>query len=119
MSIKENHKLYQKFIFSQTPVNAKLYKTFKNRSKTLIRKAEIIYYLDAFNDKKHSIKEMWKLPGYLLNTKNSKSKRNSVNKLIIDGKTVSIDKEIANALNSFSVYRVQFSKQSKSLFSIT
>ena len=36
----------------------------------------------------------------LLNTKTSKSKRNSVNKLIIDGKTVSNDKKIANALNS-------------------
>ena len=56
VSIKEKHKLYQQFIFSQTPVNAKLYKTFKNRLKTLIRKAEINYYLDAFNDKKHSIK---------------------------------------------------------------
>ena len=49
VSIKEKHKLYQKFIFSQTPVNAKLYKTFKNRLKTLIRKAEINYYLEAFN----------------------------------------------------------------------
>ena len=28
VSIKEKHKLYEKFIFSQTPVNAKLYKTF-------------------------------------------------------------------------------------------
>ena len=44
---------------------------------------------------------MWKQLGYLLNTKNSKSKRSSVNKLIIDGKTVSNDKEIANALNSY------------------
>ena len=111
MSIEEKHKLYQKFIFSQTPVNEKLYKTFKNRLKTLIRKAETNYYLDVFYDKKYSIKEMWKLLGYLLNTKNSKSKRNSVNKLIIDGKTVSNDKEIANALNSFYVYRVQFSNK--------
>ena len=44
---------------------------------------------------------MWKQLGYLLNTKNSKSKRNSVNKLIIDGKTVSNNKEVANALNSY------------------
>ena len=43
---------------------------------------------------------MWNQLSYFLNTKNSKSKRNSVNKLIIDGKTVSNDKEIANALNS-------------------
>ena len=100
MSIKQKHKLYQKFILSQTPVNAKLDKTFKNRLKTLIRKAEIVYYLEAFNDRNDSIKKMWKQLGYLLNTKNSKSKRKSVNKLIIDGKTVSNDKEAANALNS-------------------
>ena len=43
---------------------------------------------------------MWKQLSYLLDTKISKSKKNSVNKLIIDGKTVSNDKEIANALNS-------------------
>ena len=49
VSIKEKHKLYQKCIFIQTPVNAKLYKPFKNRLKTLIRKAEINYYLEAFN----------------------------------------------------------------------
>ena len=41
VSIKEKHKLYQKFIFSQEPVNAKLYKTFRNRLKTLIKKADI------------------------------------------------------------------------------
>ena len=55
----------------------------------------------TFNDKKHSIKEIWKQLGYLLNTKNSKSKRNLVNKLIIDDKTASNDKKIANALNSY------------------
>ena len=53
VSIKEKHKLYQKFVFSQTHLNAKFYKTFQNRLKTLIRKAEINYYLDAFNDKNH------------------------------------------------------------------
>ena len=100
VSIKEKHKLYQKFIFSQTPISAKLYKTFKNRSKILIRKAEINYYLEAFNDRMHSIKEMWEQLSYLLNTKNSKLKTDSVNKLIIDGKTVGNDKGIANALNS-------------------
>ena len=42
---------------------------------------------------------MWKQLGYLLDTKNSKFKRNSVNKLIIDDKTVSNSKGIANALN--------------------
>ena len=43
---------------------------------------------------------MWKQPSYLLNTKSSKLKIISVNKLIIDGKTVSNDKKISNALNS-------------------
>ena len=40
------------------------------------------------------------LATYLI-LKSSKLKRNSVNKLIIDRKTVSNDKEIANALNSY------------------
>ena len=71
MSIKEKHKLYQTFIFSPTPVNAKLYKTFRNRLKTLIKKVEINYYLEAFNDKKYNIKEIWKQLSYLLNSKST------------------------------------------------
>ena len=59
-SIKHKHILYQKYIFNQTEENKITYKTFKNRLRSLIRKAETNYYKESFNIKTHSMKEMWK-----------------------------------------------------------
>ena len=44
---------------------------------------------------------MWKTLGAILNKKKNKPNQNSINKLIINGKAVYNDKQIANALNEF------------------
>ena len=43
-SIKQKHKLYQRFLFDQTPDNEMLYKAYKYKLKALIRKYETNYY---------------------------------------------------------------------------
>ena len=55
-SIKHKYLLYQKYIFDQTEENKIVYKIFKNKLKTMIRKAEID---ESFNNKTHSMREMW------------------------------------------------------------
>ena len=98
-SIKQKHKLYQTFIFNSTEENRQQYKLFKNKLRTLIRKAETEYYKESFNSKTHNIKDMWKELGNLLNTQKT-NKQSLINKLIIDKKELTNDKDIANALNN-------------------
>ena len=68
-SIKQKHLLYQKFTFDSSEENKVAYKIFKNKLRTVIRKAEAEYYKNVFNSKGQSMKEMWKELGNLLNTK--------------------------------------------------
>ena len=47
-SIKQKHLLYQKFIFDSSEENKVAYKIFKNKLRTVIRKAEAEYYKNVF-----------------------------------------------------------------------
>ena len=97
-SIKHKHLLYQKYIFDQTEENKTVCKIFKNKLRTMIRKAETEYYKESFNNKTRNMKEMWKELGNLLNA-NKKKTSNSISKLIINNKELKNNKDIANALN--------------------
>ena len=101
-SIKQKDKLYQKFLLDQTSHNEMLYKAYKNKLKALIRKFEINCYQNIFSDRKNNIKDMWKHLGFLLNpNKNNSQNKKSVRKLNINGKTITEDKNIANAFNKY------------------
>ena len=95
-SIKRKHLLYQKFIFDSSEENKVAHKIFKNKLRTVIRKAE--YYKNVFSSKTQSMKEMWKELGKLLNKK-KKNKGSSISKIIINTKIITDDKAIANELN--------------------
>ena len=56
-SIKQKHTLYQKYIFNQTEENKTVYKIYKNKLRSVIRKAEAEYYKESFNSKTHNMKE--------------------------------------------------------------
>ena len=94
-SIKRKHLQYQKFIFDSSEGNKVVYKVFKNKLRSVIRKAETDYYKNVFSSKTQSIKEMWKELGNLLNTK-KKSKGSSIS---INNQEITKDKDIENALN--------------------
>ena len=96
-SIKQKHLLYQQFIFDRTEENKVAYKIFKNKLRSVIRKAEADYYKEAFSSKSKSIKEMWKELGDLSTTKRKKG--NPISKLIVNNVEITKDKDIANTLN--------------------
>ena len=54
-----------------------------------------------FNEKENGIKQMWKALRPILNKKKNKPNQKSIDKLIINGKAVYNDKQIANALNEY------------------
>ena len=97
--IKQKHILYQKYIFYQTEENKTVCKLYKNKLRSMIRKAEAEYYKESFNSKIHSMKEIWKELCNLLNSSRT-NKINSVSKLIINNKELTNIKDIANALNT-------------------
>ena len=101
-SIKQKHKVYQRFLYLQTPYNELLYKAYKNKLKTF-RKSEINYYQNIFSDrKKNNIKDVWKHLRFLLNpNKNNSQNKKSVSKLSINGRIITEDKNIANAFNEY------------------
>ena len=98
-SIKQKHILYQKYIFHQTEENKTIYKLYKNKLRSMIRKAEAEYYKESFNSKIHSMKEMWKELGNLSNSNKTKN-NNSISNLIINNEELTNNKDIANALNT-------------------
>ena len=71
-SIKQKHLLYQKYINDSTEVNNQIYKIFKNKLRTLIRKAEADHCKESFNYKTQSMKQMWRELGNLINTNKKK-----------------------------------------------
>ena len=99
-SIKQKHLLYQQFVFvnDRTEENKVAYKTFKNKLRSVIRKAEADYYKEAFPSKSKSIKEMWKEQGDLLRTTKRKQ-GNPISKLMVNNVEITKDKDIANTLN--------------------
>ena len=100
-SIKKKHILYRRFLLDKSDKSHMEYKTYNNKLRTIIREAEISYYKKRFNEKENGIKQMWKTLSPILNMKKNKPNQKSINKLIIDGKAVYNDKQIANALNEY------------------
>ena len=101
ISIAYNINIYytKNIYLSKTEENIITYKTFKNKLRSLIRKAKSNYYKKPFNSKTDSMKEMWKELGNLSNRKR-KNDGNLTNKLIINNKKLNNDKDIANAQNT-------------------
>ena len=66
-----------------------------------MRQAEINYYKWIFDNKKNNIKKLWEHVGQLLTpTKQARSSK-SISKLLVSGKEILGEKQIANALNDY------------------
>ena len=100
-SIKKKHILYRRFLLDKSDKSHMEYKTYNNKLRTIIREAEISYYKKLFNEKENGIKQLWKTLSPILNKKKNKPNQKSINKLIINGKAVYNDKQIANVLNEY------------------
>ena len=66
---------------------------------TCIKDAEIKYYQELFENKKHASLNFWKGLGKSLGTKNKP--RSNISKLIIDGNEITDDNAMSNAMNDY------------------
>ena len=100
-SIKEKYKFNGSYKLNHSDQNETAYKQYNNQLITYMRQAEINYYKGIFDNKKNNIKKLWEHMGQLLTpTKQARSSK-SISKLLVSGKEISGEKQIANALNDY------------------
>ena len=102
---KELHKMRKTRDANRKKVNEghldiRTYKAHKNLTRKKMREAEKQYYTDIFDEKKNGILNMWRIIGKTLNPSREKS-QNAIGRLLIDGKNVTDDHEIAESMNTF------------------
>ena len=100
-SIKEKHRLYRNYKLNHSEQNETAYKQYNNQLRTHIRQAELTCYKGIFDNKKNNIKKLWEHMGQLPTPKEQARSSKSISKLLVSGKEVSGDGQIANALNDY------------------
>ena len=65
-----------------------------------MREAEAQYYTNLFDQKKNGMLKMWQVIGKTLNPNKDRS-HNTINRLLIDGKNVSNDVDVAESMNNY------------------
>ena len=99
-SIKNNHKLYKLYIRSGDEQTKSKYNRYKNMLRVCIREAENKYYQNQFEDTRSSSYNLWKNSSPIINP-SKKKKLNNINKLVINGHSISDSKDISQCMNNF------------------
>ena len=99
-SKNEKQRLFRFYKFNKSVENEQKYKKYNNELRTIIRQSEINYFEEMFDHKKNSIKMLWSNLGNILSPDKG-HKSNSIDSLLIDGKEVKDDSEIADSLNEY------------------
>src|SRR5271165_2481997 len=97
-SCVKKSKLYKKYCLNRTEENKKVYITYRNKLKLLLRKAERSHYADIFKLNIGNIKETWKIIGQALK---NKTKENIPDFFMIGGKKIEGKQEIVNHFNQY------------------
>ena len=99
-AIIHKNKLYFRFRKTPTPENQKIYKAYKNKLNSLIRRLDIQYYKNLIEMNKNNIRKSWQVIKEIIN-KNKTSNQQTAFK-VNDRLTEDKDK-IANGFNKFFV----------------
>ena len=67
-SCKRKSKLYKKYLNCPTKMNKKIHTDYRNKLKSLLRKAEVSYYKNQLNSSAGDLRQTWKLLNKILNT---------------------------------------------------
>ena len=76
------------------------YKVYKNIFSTCLNDEENSYYIYLVNEKQSGTTNFWKAYGATLNP-NKRKQQTILQKLIVDGKTLTDDKDIADGINNY------------------
>jgi len=102
VSIRYKTKLYKKYVSRPNLENKAAYTRYKNKLVALIREARRAYYVRLLTTDKSQVQQIWRVYSELLG-RNTKSKTDTISKLVFDGKSITGDHSISNAFNDYFV----------------
>jgi len=97
-SSHHKNRLYRKWLKNQSTEDKNHYKSYLKVYKQVLKRAETQYYMDHFDTKANSIKKLWANINHLLPVSKTKH-RTYIQKLTINNKTITDQKDISNGLN--------------------
>ena len=100
-SIKRKNKLYVKSIKFPSLQNIRVYKIYRNKLNSVLRKAERDHYEILLKGCQNNLSKSWKIIKQVINKSNKSNSLSS--KFVINNKSVSDPNIIANAFNKFYV----------------
>ena len=96
------NRLYKDWIISKNPQNREKYKSYVKLYNKILKKAQDDYFTTAFNNKLNSSKKIWKEINSLCSfSAHCSSSRNTLDKLVVNGNTISDPVCMANHLNIY------------------
>jgi len=97
-SINKKHSLYKNYQKLRSEQSYSVYKIYRNKLTTILRKAEKRYYLQKLENVKSNLAKTWKI----LNAITSRNvKKGNIEEIISNNKTIQDQKLIANSFNNF------------------
>ena len=97
---RNKDKLFKKQLKNPTEHNIQQYKRYRNILTTSLEIAENNYYQNKLSDRKEGVINFWKSFSHVLNPK-KKTSRTHLDKLVINGRDITGDENISNAMNDF------------------
>ena len=99
-SINHRNILYRKWLTTHNDEDAVKYKNYRTTCKLILQKAEHEYYKYIFDNKSHSIKQLWRNLNSTFSLTKNKVKT-SVSKITVNDITYTAQKDICNCLNDY------------------
>ena len=99
VSIKTRNMLYFKYLNNKNDINKSIWRRFRNKTRTVITRAQETYYNKLLNDHQNSSRQLWNTFGKILN-KNKQNKR-KIGNLNINGDKISDPQTITENFNNF------------------
>jgi hypothetical protein len=100
-SCKRKSKLYKKYINCPTKLNKKIYTDYRNKLKSLLRKAETSYYKNQLDFFAGDLRQTWKLLNKVLNKNGNNCFTDTFMKE--DGSIITDHREIVEHFNDFFI----------------
>ena len=94
--------LYKKWLSTRNPVDEENYKSYKRIYSKTLRKAEITYFNNKFDNTANSIKQLWSNLNRVCSANRKNTKNNVlIEKINIDGLDIFAPADISNAFNKY------------------
>ena len=101
ISSNRKNRLYKQWITKKRLKDKQKYETYAKIFKKCVADSQSAYYREIFNDRKESVKNMWRHLGQLLNPQKHNKQKTQISRVKINNTSISDPQLIAEELNSY------------------